>query len=108
VLAFAYSFSWVFAAIALLVRDPETAQVAGFLPIFPLVFASSAFVPTASMPHWLQPFAEHQPISVTVNSTRALTQAGHTGTLALTSLAWSLGILLVAAPLAISRYRRLT
>jgi len=107
VLAFAYAFSWVFAAIALLVRDPETAQVAGFLPIFPLVFASSAFVPTASMPHWLQPFAEHQPISVTVNATRALTQAGHTGTLALTSLAWTLGILLVAAPLATSRYRRL-
>jgi len=107
VLIFGYAFSWLFAALALLVRDPETAQVASFVPVFPLVFASSAFVPTATMPHWLQVFAEHQPVSVTVDAVRALAEGGDVGTLPLTSLAWSAGILLIAAPLAISRYRRL-
>jgi ABC transporter DrrB family efflux protein len=107
VLVFAYAFSWIYASIALLVRDPEAAQVAAFVPTFPLVFASSAFVPTENMPHWLQLFAEHQPVSITVNAVRALAETGHAGTLPLTSLAWSAGIVLLAAPLAISRYRRL-
>ena len=43
-LLFGYAFSWFFALVGLLVRDPETAQVAGFVPLFPLVFASSIFV----------------------------------------------------------------
>jgi ABC transporter DrrB family efflux protein len=107
VLAFAYAFSWIYAAIGLLVRNPEAAQVAGFLPTFPLVFASSAYVPTANMPHWLRLFAEHQPVSITVNAVRALAETGHASTLPLTSLAWSAGIVLVAAPVAINRYRRL-
>jgi hypothetical protein len=56
-----------------LVKDPETAQLAGFLPIFPLIFASSAFIPVKTMPSWLQSFANVQPVSVTINAVRALT-----------------------------------
>ncbi|HUG32801.1 MAG TPA: ABC transporter permease [Acidimicrobiia bacterium] len=63
-LLFGYAFSWVMATIGLVAKTPEAAQSAGFLPIFPLVFASSVFVPTASMPQWLQVFAENQPVSV--------------------------------------------
>jgi ABC-2 type transport system permease protein/oleandomycin transport system permease protein len=106
VLVFGYAFLWVFAAVALLVRDPETAQIAGLLLIFPLIFASSAFVPPATMPHWLRVFANHQPVSITVSAIRALTQGAHAGTLPLTSLAWAAGILLVAVPLAVTLYRR--
>ncbi len=58
-----YALSWVFALIGLTVADPETAQLAGFLPIFPLVFASSVFTSTQSMPGWLQAFANVQPIT---------------------------------------------
>ena len=60
---FGFAFSWVFAFIGLKTGDAETAQLAGFAIIFPLVFASSAFVPTASMPGWLQAFANHQPVT---------------------------------------------
>ena len=63
VIFFGYCFSWVYATIGLLTKDPETAQVAGILPFFVLVFASSAIVPVATMPGWLQPFARHQPVS---------------------------------------------
>jgi hypothetical protein len=53
-------------------RSRGTAQTAGFLPIFPLVFASSAFVPVATMPGWLQVFAANQPVTIVANTVRSL------------------------------------
>ncbi len=58
ILAFSYSLSWVFAIVGLSVKDAETAQAVSFPILAPLVFASSAFVPVATMPSWLQPWAE--------------------------------------------------
>ncbi|MDQ4149016.1 MAG: ABC transporter permease [Actinomycetota bacterium] len=106
VLLFAYTLSWVFALVGLTVGDPESAQAASFPVMFPLVFASSAFVPVASMPWWLQGFAEHQPVSVTASAVRALALGGPTRSFVLQSVAWSIGILLVMVPLAVRRYRK--
>jgi ABC transporter DrrB family efflux protein len=106
ILGFAYCLSWVFAFIGLSVRDPETAQAASFPILAPLVFASSAFVPVETMPSWLQPWAENQPVSVVINAARALTIGGPTTTLVLKSIAWIVGITLVFAPLAVRRYRK--
>jgi ABC-2 type transport system permease protein/oleandomycin transport system permease protein len=58
------------------------------------------------MPGWLQVFAEHQPVSVTVDAVRALTAGGPTAGKVVASLLWSIGIVAVFAPLAIRRYRR--
>jgi ABC-type multidrug transport system permease subunit len=96
----------VFATVGLAVGDPETAQAAAFPVMAPLVFASSAFVPVETMPGWLQPFAEHQPVSVTASAVRALVIGGPTTSYVLQSLAWSVAILLVFAPIAVRRYRR--
>jgi oleandomycin transport system permease protein len=111
VLWFGYALSWIFATVGLWVGDPETAQAAAFPVMAPLVFASSVFVPVASMPSWLQPFAEHQPVSVTATAVRALVVGGDligvsTASYVLRSLAWGVGILLVFGPLAVWRYRR--
>jgi ABC-2 type transport system permease protein/oleandomycin transport system permease protein len=106
VVLFGYAFSWVFAAVGLAVRDAETAQAAAFPVMAPLVFASTAFVPLRTMPGWLQPFAEHQPVSATVDAVRALVAGGPTFRPVLKALAWIAGILVVAAPLAVRRYRR--
>jgi ABC-2 type transport system permease protein/oleandomycin transport system permease protein len=106
VLVFAHVMSWVFATVGLVVKDPETAQAASFPFMAILVFASSAFVPVSTMPGWLQPFAEHQPVSVTASAVRALTLGGPTLTYVWQSLAWCIGIFVVCAPLAIWRYRR--
>jgi ABC-2 type transport system permease protein/oleandomycin transport system permease protein len=103
---FGYALSWVFAAVGLAVGDPETAQAAAFPLMAPLVFASSAFVPVESMPGWLQPFAENQPLSVVVSASRALVLGGPTATHVLQALAWCVAILAVAAPLAVRLYRR--
>jgi ABC transporter DrrB family efflux protein len=111
VLWFGYALSWIFATVGLTVGDPETAQAAAFPVMAPLVFASSVFVPVSSMPGWLQPFAEHQPVSVTATAVRALVVGGDvigvsTASYVLRSLAWGVGILLVFGPLAVWRYRR--
>jgi len=101
-----YALSWVFALIGLTVADPETAQLASFLPIFPLVFASSVFVSIQSMPGWLQAFAKNQPISRAADTVRALTQGGPVATNLIWTLLWSTAILAVFAPLAVRRYRK--
>jgi ABC-2 type transport system permease protein/oleandomycin transport system permease protein len=107
VLLFGYAFSWLFVFVGLSVKDPETAQIAGFLPLFPLVFASSAFVPVGSMPGWLQAFANVQPVSVSVNSVRALLSGGPVEHALWQSLVWALGILVVFAYAGVRQYRKI-
>ena len=105
-LLFGYSMSWVMVVIGLAAKTPEAAQSAGFLPIFPLVFASSVFVPTETMPSWLQVFAENQPITILANTVRSLVVPEEflpffgldQGTLILQSLAWIVVIIAVFAP----------
>lgn len=107
-LLFSFALSWVFALIGLSVPNAESAQAASFPLLFPMVFASSAFVPTATMPGPLRAFAEHQPVTAVVDAVRALVLGGPTTGPVLTSVAWSLAILAVAAPLAVAKYRRST
>lgn len=105
---FGFAFSWVSATIGLAVKDVETAQSAGFVWVFPLAFASSIFVPTATLPRFLKDFANHNPISYTVNVVRALSLGTPVGNNIWFALAWIGGILIIFIPLAINRYRRIT
>src|ERR671910_715275 len=105
VLLFGYALSWIFATVGLMVGDPETAQAAAFPVMAPLVFASSAFVPVETMPGWLQPFAEHQPLSAVVDAVRALVLGGPTTFDVIQAVLWCVAILAVAAPIAVRRYR---
>jgi ABC-2 type transport system permease protein/oleandomycin transport system permease protein len=106
VVAFGFAFSWISATIGLTVHDVESAQTAGFLWVFPLVFASSVFVPIHTLPGWLQAFARINPITNTANAMRALILGGPTTRYVLYALAWIVGILAVFMPFATRRYRR--
>jgi ABC transporter DrrB family efflux protein len=106
VVLFGFALSWVFALVGMSVKGAEAAQAAGFVWIFPLVFASSAFVPTETMPTWLRLFADNQPVTRVVDAVRALILGGPTTEPVIYALAWTLGILLVFVPLAIRKYRR--
>jgi ABC transporter DrrB family efflux protein len=106
VLLFGYAFSWIFACMALLASSPESAQAIGFIVIFPLTFASSAFVPVASMPDWLQAFAEVNPFTVATDALRGLFIGADAGNAVWGALAWSVALTLVFAAVAIERYRR--
>jgi ABC transporter DrrB family efflux protein len=105
ILLFAYALSWGFAVIGLSAPNSEVAQVISFPILFPLTFASSAFVQVSSMPSWLQGFATYQPVSVTVSACRALMLGGPTATWVIQSLLWAIGLLIVLTPLAVHRYR---
>ena len=106
VAAFGLALSWIFAFVALSVRGAETAQTAGFVVIFPLVFASSVFVPVATFPHWLQAFAKINPVTVTANAARSLALFGTPAALG-AAAAWIGGLLVVFIPLSVWRYRRI-
>lgn len=106
ILGFAYALSWAFAIVGLTARNSETAQAISFPILAVLVFASSAFVPVSTMPGWLQVWANHQPVSITVNAVRGLMIGGPTAVPVIQSLVWSVGIIAVFAPLAVHRYRK--
>jgi ABC transporter DrrB family efflux protein len=112
-LLFGHAWSWVMALLGLLVRSAEAVQAAVYLVVFPLAFTSSVFVPTQTMPAWLQPFAANQPVTVATNALRGLVLGqgalppGRTvaGQVAL-ALVWAAAITAVFAPLAVRTYRR--
>lgn len=106
ILLFAYALSWGFSIIGLLAPNTETAQVMSFPLLFPLTFASSAFVPVQSMPGWLQAFANNQPFSILVDAMRALSNGGPTSGYVIKSLIWSVGLLIVLAPMAARKFRK--
>src|SRR4051812_49332715 len=107
-LMFGYAFSWVFALIGLSMSSAETAQQFGFIVVFPLTFISSAFVPVESMPSALQAFAEVNPFTITVDAMRALFLGTPAGNSVWEATAWSIGLTLVFAPLAVLKYRRVS
>jgi ABC transporter DrrB family efflux protein len=107
VAAFGFALSWIFAFVALTVRGAETAQTAGFVVIFPLVFASSVFVPVSTFPAWLQAFATINPVTVTADAARSLALFGTPGSLG-AAAAWIGGLLAVFVSLSVWRYRRIS
>jgi ABC transporter DrrB family efflux protein len=107
VAAFGFALSWIFAFVALTVRGAEAAQTAGFVVIFPLVFASSVFVPVSTMPHWLQAFAKINPVTVTADAARSFALFGTPASLG-AAAAWIGGLLAVFIPLSVWRYRQIS
>jgi ABC-2 type transport system permease protein/oleandomycin transport system permease protein len=105
--AFGFALSWIFAYLGLAVPGVEAAQSAGFVAIFPLVFASSIFVPLETLPPGLEAFASVSPVSLTADAARALAIGGDASEPTLKALAWVAGILAVFIPLCVRRYRRI-
>jgi ABC-2 type transport system permease protein/oleandomycin transport system permease protein len=101
-----YAFSWVFAFIGLSSSTPEASNAFGFTLIFPLTFASSAFVPVESMPSWLRTFAENNPLTTMVDATRALFVGTPAGNDVWGAVVWGVGIALFFGVLSVWRYRR--
>ena len=109
-----FAFSWVSATIGLAIKNLESVQAASFIWIFPLTFASSAFVPIEGMPGWLQAFARNNPVTIWANTLRGFTLGPKylafvnesIGGLVLRSGLWIGFILVIFVPLSIRLYRR--
>ncbi len=107
--AFGVTVCAVSAFVGLAIKDEESVQAFGLIWLFPLTFVSSAFVPIATMPAWLQVFAKNQPVTLVINAMRAMALGGPAFPLnpALwESLLWLAGVLAVFVPLAVWSYRR--
>lgn len=110
---YGFAFSWLFITIGLAAGNAQAAQGLSMV-VFPLTFVSSAYVPTASMPGWMRPIADHQPITPMVNAVRALALGdratavlGHTAGYYLpAALIWSAVVTVVFVPIAVALYRR--
>jgi ABC transporter DrrB family efflux protein len=112
-IVFGFAFEWLFITMGLYAGNPQAAQSVAFM-VFPLTFVSSAYVPVATMPGWMQGFARNQPITFMVNAVRALTLGpdaeqvlGHpVGYWVIRALIWSVVLVAAFAPTAVARYRR--
>jgi ABC-type multidrug transport system permease subunit len=102
------AFSWLNLLLGLLVRNPESAGLAGIFPVVILVFTSSTIVPVATMPGWLQAFANVNPVTALVDALRVLCLGGPAVMPVLEALAWIGGLLVVTVPAAIVCYWRAT
>jgi ABC-2 type transport system permease protein len=102
-LVYSLVFTLVFIVIGLIAPNTQAAQGMSVVA-FILAFLSSTYVPAATMPGWLQPFAKHQPITPMVNAVRSSLLGSHSD-IGL-ALLWSAGLLLLFTPIAVLRYRR--
>jgi ABC-2 type transport system permease protein len=108
---FGFAFEWMFIMMGLMAGNAQAAQGMSMI-VFPFTFVSSAYVPVSTMPSWLRPFAEHQPITAMVNAVRCLTEGPRveallhhsTGHYVVLSLLWTGGLIAVFAPVAIARF----
>ena len=106
--AFGMALCWPMAYIGVRSRSPESVSTWGFLFVFPLIFASSVFVPTDSMPGWLASFANVNPFTLVSDAARGLMLGGAVAGPLIGSIVWMAAITVVFGALAIKRYRRRT
>jgi oleandomycin transport system permease protein len=103
--AFASSIMWVFLTLGVVMKSAQSVQAMGFLVLFPLQFGSSIFAPTTSMPGWLQTFTDYNPLSTLADAARGLMIGGPVAHDLWVTLAWSVAITAVMAPVAIHKFR---
>jgi oleandomycin transport system permease protein len=105
-MGFALCFGWISVFVGMIARTSGAVQGIMFLLVLPLSFGSNTFVPTSTMPGWLQAFVNVNPISHLVAAVRALMTGGPLAGDLMWTLAWMAGLLAVFCPLALRAYRR--
>jgi len=106
VLGFALAFSWAWVLVGVLAKDPEKVQIFSFTLLFPLTFISNVFVPTGTMPGWLQPIVTVNPVTLLADASRGLMVGGPAAGAVLGSLLWAAVIMAVFVPLSLRALKR--
>ncbi|WNE94155.1 ABC transporter permease [Streptomyces luomodiensis] len=101
-----WALTWIFLALAAWLRSAEAMQSTAYLVTFPLMFASSAFVPVDRMPGWLQVLATCNPLSYAMDASRALCLDQPLGAQVWSSLAASALVALAGSSAAVWGFRR--
>lgn len=104
-IVFAFSVSWIFAALGVVVSVPERVSGTSMIVIYPLLFTSNIFASPETMPGWMQVVVQINPMSHAATASRGLMH----GTATLGQVGWSLliSVLIIAvfAPLTMHLYR---
>ncbi|MEV7653895.1 ABC transporter permease [Streptomyces anulatus] len=103
---FGASIMWIFILLGLTMKTAQAVQGMAMIVLMPLQFGSSIFVPTGTMPGWLQTFTDYNPLSNLADAARALMQGDPVGDSVWWTLGWAAGITLVMAPLAVAKFRK--
>ena len=106
VLTCTLAISWALVLVSMLAANPEKVQIFGFVVLFPITFTSDAFVPTSSMPGWLQAWSKANPVSQIADAVRGLMVAGPVARPVVESLLWAAAFTAVFAPLAVRAFKR--
>jgi oleandomycin transport system permease protein len=106
VLVCTLAVSWALVLVGMLAANPEKVQIFGFVVLFPLTFTSGAFVPTATMPGWLQAWAKANPVTQIAEASRGLLGTGPIARPAVEALLYAAAFTAVFAPLAVRAFRR--
>lgn len=102
----AWSISWIFALLGTVARTAQTVQGISMAIMFPLAFLSGAFVPTSTLPGWLQAFVNINPLTYIVSATRQLFNYGTIGNDFWLSLVGALAVVAIFAPITLAAYMR--
>ncbi|MFF3581064.1 ABC transporter permease [Streptomyces mirabilis] len=102
---FGSSLMWIFLVLGVTMKNAQSVQAMGFLVLMPLQFGSSIYSPTRTMPGWLQAFTDYNPLSALADTTRGLMVGGPVTHNLMVTLAWTAGLTLVMAPIAIHKFR---
>jgi oleandomycin transport system permease protein len=104
---FGFAVGWIWVLLGLYVKSPQSLQGFGFIVMFPLAFGSNVFIQTSTLPGWLQAWVRVNPVTALSGASRGLMLGGPVATPAWHSIAWSIAITAVFAPLAVRRYRNI-
>jgi oleandomycin transport system permease protein len=105
VLVFAFAMCWIFALLGVVMKNPRSVQGTAMLVGFPLTFGANIFARTATMPGWLQHWVNVNPVTHLTSAVRGLLLGGPVASHAMWTLAWSVGLFAVFAPLTVRAYR---
>ncbi len=104
----ALAISWISVLVGVLVSEPERVMVFGFAVMFPLTFVSNVFVPSRTMPSWLQSFVHVNPVTLVADAMRGMLVGGPVAGPLTGALLWMAGILVVFGPLSVRAFRKRT
>ncbi|MEO3814587.1 ABC transporter permease [Sphaerisporangium sp. B11E5] len=104
-LGFALAMSWLSVLIGLVAADPEKVQIMAFSIMMPITFTSNAFVPTKTLPEWLQRWVEVNPVTHLADGVRGLLTGGPVANHVLVSAIWGVAIVLIFVPLSLRAFR---
>ncbi|SEF57011.1 oleandomycin transport system permease protein [Actinacidiphila yanglinensis] len=107
-LFFGASLMWIFILLGLTMKTAQAVQGVAMLVLMPLQFGSSIFAKPTTMPGWLESFTKFNPLSNLADASRALINGGAVAHSVWMVVAWSVGITVVTAPLAVARFRKRT